>query len=44
MESVIKAHIDRHYQRYLTCRERLTMICRVCEQGAHKSWWSWVAA
>jgi CHAD domain-containing protein len=45
MESVLAAHIDRRYHRYLACRERLTAICDVCEQRAHhRSWLSWVAA
>ncbi len=45
LESVIKAHIERHYQHYLAFRERLTAICGVCERRAHhRPWWSRVAA
>ena len=45
MEAVLEADIDRHYKRYIACRERLATICAVCERRAHhRPWWRRVAA
>ena len=45
MKAVLEAEIERHYGQYLACRERLAMICGVCERRAHRRrWWSRVAA
>ena len=45
LRGVLEADIDRHYKRYLACRDRLATICAVCERRAHRRpWWSRVAA
>ena len=45
-KAILEADIDKHYRRYLACRERLAAICAVCERRANhrRPWWRRVAA
>jgi CHAD domain-containing protein len=45
MKAVLDAEIEKRYGKYLASRERLAIICAVCERQAHgRRWWGKLVA